>query len=170
MMKTYRQWEKSGRNLNAFLEVGDEVDPAMTDYFIETLPSETMTPQLIQTGEPYDHFRDKDGNSNAIFATLKRKDNQWFYAGLCFSGESEPAKHHLFLKKESRQPVFSLYFYRNIHSDSRYMLFHTRSQHQWFGQDKNGQVTGPLKADLVIHIMDADGKELSEEITREWAS
>ncbi|OQA82034.1 MAG: hypothetical protein BWY31_03443 [Lentisphaerae bacterium ADurb.Bin242] len=165
MMKTYRQLEESGRSLNSFLEIGDEVDPAMTEYFLETRPLETRTPQLIQSGRPYDHFRDADRKVKEIYATLKRASGKWIYAGLCFSGESEPAKHHLFVTLKSEAPDFGHKYYRNICNPAMWYL--QDQCHQWDGLDSKGRSESPLKAGLVIHICGKDGRQISEEVTKE---
>ena len=165
-MKTYQQWTETNKHLNSFLMPGDDVDEEMANYFLNVLPPRTMKPDLIQIGEPNDEFRTEDGKIHLIYATLKKVENTWIYAGTCFAGKSEPARHHIFVVKERENPDFGLTFYRSQFNPSlRYM---TNCHKEWYGTDSMGQPEGPLKTGMVIHVMDAAGQQLSEEITKEW--
>ena len=68
-MKTFRNWTATAMSLTSFLKPGDEVDQEMADYFINAVPPKTMTTDLIQLGEPHDHFRDQDRKYRPVFAT-----------------------------------------------------------------------------------------------------
>ena len=159
-MKMYQEWTAGNRHLNTFLKIGDEVDEEMADYFRDTLPPRTMKPDLIQLGEPYDHYRDENRKLHGIYATLKRVDGKLSYVGLCFAEESTPAKHHIFVRQTGENPDFEMVFFINIHTKMKYV----RYQKQWHGM-ASGRPDGPLKAGLVIHIMDNAGRQISEEIT-----
>lgn len=163
-MKTYQEWTARNQHLDSFLVPGDEVDEAMADYFTEVLPPRTMNPALIQIGEPRDHFRGKDGKIHAIYGTLKKVENTWVYAGNCFAGESEPARHHIFVVKKRENPDFGLTFYRNQFNSS--LGYVTNCRKEWYGADSMGQPEGLLKSGMVIHVMDGNGQQISEEITR----
>jgi hypothetical protein len=79
-VKTYAEWEG---DLNQYLEIGDEVDEEMVDYFINVLPPATMTGTLVQAGEPQNHM-----GGRATFITFKKEGSCWFYVGHCFRGET----------------------------------------------------------------------------------
>ncbi len=161
-MKTFQQWVETNKHLDSFLAPGDEVDSEMVDYFRDTLPPRTMKSDLIQLGEPHDHFRDKNRKQHGIYATLKRIGGKWIYAGLCFAGESEPAKHHIFVRQTGKKPDFAMAFFINIHTQMKYVCH----QKQWHGMASD-RPDGPLKTGLVIHIVDNTGKQITEEITGE---
>ena len=38
----------------------------------------------------------------------------------------------------------------------------------WYGLNSAGKPAGPLKAEIVVHICNADGTQISEETTRQW--
>lgn len=80
-MKTYADWKG---NLYDYLQIGDIVDEEMVEYFIDVLPPACFNSSCIQMGEPYSHI---DGN--ATYATLKKVDGEWVFAGNCFYGETE---------------------------------------------------------------------------------
>ncbi|WP_288593811.1 hypothetical protein [uncultured Victivallis sp.] len=165
-MKTFRNWTATAMSLTSFLKPGDEVDQEMADYFINAVPPKTMTTDLIQLGEPHDHFRDQDRKYRPVFATLKRQGGKWFYAGICFSGQSEPARHHLFVTQESEVPDFGFKYYRSLCSPKLQYLQDRFGY--WHGLDSTGKPDGPLKAGIVVHICNAGGTRISEETTRQW--
>jgi len=75
-MKTKKEWEDSGKDLNEFLQVGDEVDKEMYRFFVEVLPPACLSSRCVQIGEPYSE--DAGGN---LFATLEKQDGKWIYTG-----------------------------------------------------------------------------------------
>ena len=75
-MKTYEEWEKSGKDLHEFLQVGDVVDDEMYGYFLGVLPPACCSSRCVQIGEPYSH--DAGG---PLFATLEKQNGQWIYTG-----------------------------------------------------------------------------------------
>ena len=165
-MKTFRNWTATAMSLTSFLKPGDEVDQEVADYFINAVPPKTMTTDLIQLGEPHDHFRDQNRKYRPVFATLKRQGEKWFYAGICFSGQSELACPHLFVTLESEVPDFGFKYYRSLCSPKLQYLQDRFGY--WYGLDSTGKPDGPLKAGIVVHICNAGGTRISEENTRQW--
>lgn len=84
-MKTKKDWDKSGKNLQTFLQVGDLVDDEMVDYFIEVLPPACMSPQCLQIGEPFDY----DEHGCLMFSTLICTAEGWQYAGEIVTPDGE---------------------------------------------------------------------------------
>jgi hypothetical protein len=80
-MKTYLDWRGS---LNEYLQIGDQVDKEMVDYFINVLPPACWNSRVIQIGEPYYHVEGK-----ATYNTLKNTSEGWTYAGTCHRGQTE---------------------------------------------------------------------------------
>ncbi len=78
-LKTYENWKG---DLHKYLEVGDVVDQEMVNHFLNVMPPACHTSGCIQIGEPYNHI-----NGKAVFATLKRTEFGWVYAGHCYRGE-----------------------------------------------------------------------------------
>jgi hypothetical protein len=81
-VKTLEQW--NGRTLEDYLNVGDQVDEEMINYFINIIPPATLNSRLLQVGEASNHIGGK-----ATFTTFERVNNIWFYRGDCFWGETE---------------------------------------------------------------------------------
>ena len=75
--KTKEGWDKNGKNLLKYLQVGDFVDDEMKMYFLETLPPRTWTNKTIQMGEPYSH----DENGHGTYSTLENSLGGWIYTG-----------------------------------------------------------------------------------------
>ncbi len=82
-MKTFQNWEGSGKDLSQFLDVGDVVNDAMKWYFIECMPPACMSGGVIQMGEPHDHGG-PDGAER--FLTLRREGGKWLYRGPMVQG------------------------------------------------------------------------------------
>ena len=79
-MKTYKGWlESRTKTIDEYLNIGDEVDEEMVDYFRDILPPKTYRSDILQVGEPYDHI-----NGRAIYLTFKKEDSRWIYKGNCF--------------------------------------------------------------------------------------
>ena len=81
-MKRYEDWQS--KTLSEFLQVGDVVDEAFYDYFLNVLPPVRLTDTLLQMGEPYNVVGQK-----FTYSTLVKTEKGWMYAGHCFIGESE---------------------------------------------------------------------------------
>lgn len=80
-VKTYEQWEG---DLSEYLQVGDYVDEAMVDHFVNVVPPATFTSLLIQLGEARCQV---DGKS--VYPTLRNTSQGWQYVGCCFRGHCE---------------------------------------------------------------------------------
>jgi len=77
-MKTFAQWHDSKKSLTEFLNIGEEVEQEIVDYFIEVLPPVTWTSTIVQCGEPYDSF----GKNGAYrYITFEKVSKLWFYTG-----------------------------------------------------------------------------------------
>lgn len=83
-IKTYKNWKG---NLDEYLEIGDIVDNAMVEYFINVLPPVTMNKNMIQMGETYSYV---DGKK--IYSTLIKKQDKWIFAGYCHRGQVKNKK------------------------------------------------------------------------------
>ena len=72
------------------VKVGDLVDEAVVNYFMDLLPPVTMRRGCSQVGEPHSHKIDpKTGRARATYATFKYVANElWEYCGNCFAGET----------------------------------------------------------------------------------
>ncbi|WP_168121914.1 hypothetical protein [Paenibacillus sp. HB172176] len=81
-MKTYANWRG---DLDDYLQVGDEVDEEMVDYFLNILPPACWTSNLVQTGEPHHHI-----GGRATYSTFRREGSHWYYAGHCYRGQETP--------------------------------------------------------------------------------
>ena len=87
-VKTLEGWNESHVNLDRYLQVGDQVDDAMFDYFLGVLPPAYYSDSIVQIGEPYSHV-----NGWPTYSTLARKagvhcDGPWHYAGHCHRAQS----------------------------------------------------------------------------------
>jgi len=64
-LRTEAGWHAQAGDLGVYLQPGDTVDETMEWYFLEVLPPETWTSDLIQIGEPYSH----DAQGRALHRT-----------------------------------------------------------------------------------------------------
>ena len=85
MLKTYEGWKG---NLHDYLEIGDQVDQELVDYFITVLPPATYNSRCIQMGEPY-----RTVNGKMTYITLKKTNEGWAFAGDCWKGQTEEPKN-----------------------------------------------------------------------------
>ncbi len=85
-MKTEKGWHESKMWLSKYLEIGDEVDEDLADYFLGVLPPAFYNHAMIQIGEPFAHNK----NGNPIYQTIQQIDNHWYYKGICRKGEVKP--------------------------------------------------------------------------------
>ena len=85
-MKTLTGWNQSGQQLTPYLNTGDEVEEAFTDWALDIMPPACWKPDLIQIGEPHSHV-----NGRATFATFHREGSRWYFVGHCHRGKvAEP--------------------------------------------------------------------------------
>lgn len=92
--KSYMEWSETGAPLDQYVDVGDEVDEAIVDNFLEMLPPALYNSHLMQMGEPNEHLPDDDGKYKATYMTFERIADKWYYRGYCFLGET--ANRHRF--------------------------------------------------------------------------
>ena len=78
-MKTEKEWHESKLCLSKYLQVGDEVDENLADYFLGVLPPAFYSHEMIQIGEPSAH----DKNGKPVYQTIQQIDNHWYYKGIC---------------------------------------------------------------------------------------
>lgn len=88
-MKTYKEWMKSDKRFDEYIQPGDEVDEAIVDYFMNVLPPRSMSYGYLQAGEPIAHIRDENGRCRVIYTTFAKEAGKWYYKGCCFAGEVE---------------------------------------------------------------------------------
>ncbi len=88
-MKTLKGWHESeARCLEDYLQVGDEVDVDMVNYFRDILPPRSDLSNYLQVGEPYSVAMANDRKCYSTWTTFKCEDGKWYYKGHCFVGET----------------------------------------------------------------------------------
>ncbi len=165
-MKTYQEWVQGNLHLDNFLTSGDEVDEAMVNYFRNSCQLRTIKYDLIQLGKPYEHYRNEKRKIQGAYATLKLTAGKWFYAGVCFKGESIPARQNIFVILESQNSDMGFRYYRNVCNPDIWYL--TDRSGQWSSLCMDGNPDGPLRAGIRIHIMNELHLEISQETTNGW--
>lgn len=91
--KTFDEWTDSGAiDFDAYVGIGDEVDEAIVDNFLEMLPPALHTSHLMQMGEANAHLQDDKGNFSPTFMTFEKVHGKWYYRGYCFYGKTENRK------------------------------------------------------------------------------
>lgn len=94
-LKTLSGWRESGLpSVEDYLEVGDEVDSEMLDYFLNVLPPRTNRAGLLQAGGEIGTAKDGNGRWLPTYLTFKRHGDTWRYAGRCFAGYAEPVQKY----------------------------------------------------------------------------
>lgn len=87
--KTFDEWSESGAiDFDSYVGLGDEVDEAIVDNFLELLPPACNTSRLMQMGEPNEHFPDGKGSFLPTYMTFEKVDGKWYYRGYCFHCET----------------------------------------------------------------------------------
>lgn len=91
--KTLKGWtefaERTGKySWYDYARIGDIVDEAVIDYFINLLPPRAMSSNYLQIGEPFSHRYDLDRRLRPTFMTFVRNDGVWRYYGHCFAYET----------------------------------------------------------------------------------
>lgn len=87
--KTYIEWSCSGASLENYADLGDEVDEAIVDNFLEMLPPACHTTHLMQMGEPNEHLPDENGKFRPTYLTFEQVGGKWYFRGYCFHGEMQ---------------------------------------------------------------------------------
>ena len=78
---TKKQWEADG---TLSVQIGQTIDNEVYNDLFECLPPKTMTANLFQVGEPYNH----DYLGNALYATFVNNGTGWVFVGHCRKGET----------------------------------------------------------------------------------
>lgn len=84
MKKTLVGWRQSGQELGQYLQVGDLVDEALFNHFLNVLPPAYHSSSIVQIGEPVDQKE-----WGPVFATLERTANGWVYRGNCYYAQTD---------------------------------------------------------------------------------
>lgn len=79
-MKKYEEWQH--QDLHSFLEIGDMVDQAMADYFIQN-GQKLRGGSVVQMNEPVDILA-----GEPTYDTLIKTKSGYWYAGCCFFDET----------------------------------------------------------------------------------
>lgn len=82
MVKTLKGWGKSNLNIDQYLNVGDEVDEALYDYFLNILPPITWNRKMLQTGSVCDYVEGR-----GTYITFSTSRGVIRYCGECHKGE-----------------------------------------------------------------------------------
>lgn len=99
-------WKKSNSDfLTDYLKIGDIVDKDIVDYIINSLTPRTMTGILVQDGEIYSS--DKNGRNTYITFARENPNEEWYYKGACFVGETE--------NKERKFELFDMSYIEKEH-------------------------------------------------------
>lgn len=94
-LKTLSGWRESGLpSVEDYLEVGDEVDGEMLDYFLNVLPPRTNRAGLLQAGGEISTAKNISGGWLPTHLTFKQQGGTWRYAGRCFAGSAEPVQEY----------------------------------------------------------------------------
>ena len=94
-LKTLSGWRESGLpSVEDYLEVGDEVDSEMLDYFLNVLPPRTNRAGLLQAGGEISTAKNIGGGWLPTHLTFKQQGGTWRYAGRCFAGSAEPVQEY----------------------------------------------------------------------------
>ena len=81
---TMEDWYAAG-NFDDAAKVGDRVEEAIVDDFVNSLPPACMTHGYVQSGEPYSHEWDPEKEQyRPTFATFMKDGDHWIYLGHCF--------------------------------------------------------------------------------------
>lgn len=87
-MITMEMWEAAG-DFSEIAKAGDEVERAIVDVFLNSVPPYVHRADYIQCGEAYSHELDeRTGRYKATYPTFEREDGRWYFRGYCFLGES----------------------------------------------------------------------------------
>lgn len=89
-VKTYAGWQASGfRTFEDYCFPGDEVDDAMVEHFVNSVPPTLNRSTCTQDGEGYTLATDDNGKVRTVYITFHRVDtDRWKFDGYCFYGEN----------------------------------------------------------------------------------
>lgn len=89
-VKTLQGWKDSNtERFDEYFPVGCKVSRDVVIEMLEVLPPRTIEYGLMQMGEPVDCKIDpSSGQYRTTYMTFYKKEEQWYYAGNCFPGET----------------------------------------------------------------------------------
>lgn len=89
-VKTLQGWKNSNsKTFNDYFPIGCKVDEDIVREMLEALPPRTNAYGLMQMGEPVGSGYDTvTGKYRTTWMTFYKKEEQWYYAGNCFAGET----------------------------------------------------------------------------------
>lgn len=91
-VKTYEGWHESGLpTFEDYCFPGDEVDEAVVDHFVNSVPPVLLRSSCTQAGEAYSSEPDeRTGRHRNTYTTFhKAGEGRWIFDGHCFYGENE---------------------------------------------------------------------------------
>ncbi len=91
-VKTYKGWHESGLpTFEDYCFPGDEVDDAMVEHFINSVPPALARASCTQGGEEYSiEFDERSGRNRNTYITFHRiGEGHWVFDGYCFYAENE---------------------------------------------------------------------------------
>lgn len=91
-VKTYEGWKESGLpTFEDYCSPGDEVDEAVVDHFVNSVPPVLLRSSCTQAGEAYNCEPDeRTGRHRDTYTTFHRAgEGRWIFDGYCFYGENE---------------------------------------------------------------------------------
>ena len=77
-IKTLKQWEKSGKDLDEFLSPGDWISEDLLRYISDVVPPCYCSRNFVQGGDPYR----SEGNIFFYDTVYITEDNQYLYLGI----------------------------------------------------------------------------------------
>lgn len=89
-VKTYEGWHESGlRTFEEYCFPGDEVDEAIVEHFVNSIPPVLMLSFCTQAGEAHSSEPDGENGYRPTFTTFHRiGGNRWQFDGYCFYKEN----------------------------------------------------------------------------------
>lgn len=89
-VKTYDGWQESGLlTFEDYCFPGDEVDDAIVQHFVNSVPPALMRHSCTQAGEPYSHEGDERGGYKPTYTTFHSLGGgRWKFDSYCFYGEN----------------------------------------------------------------------------------
>lgn len=86
-MKTLKAWPE-GLPITQYLKVGDKVDKAMYEHFLNIMPPHYNCGGLLQVGGACNAIKDENGVMRNTYLTFGKdsENDAWVFKGECFSG------------------------------------------------------------------------------------
>lgn len=110
-VKTYEGWHDSGLpTFEDYCSPGDEVDEAVVEHFINSVPPVLLRSSCTQAGEAYSSEPDeRTGRRRDTYTTFHSAgEGRWIFDGYCFYGENEnrvtgPSRLQQLINKAKRE-------------------------------------------------------------------